>query len=251
MKRISLFLILILLIIVPTVSAEFVYKKDTSFSLNVPCSNNDQACSVSATCNITIFSPTNILLVDNQEMTNSGVYFNFSVPKEQSTNIGEHETVMFCVDGSENEFTTFPFWITPSGTIPNSTQGVLYGVGFIVILLLFIVCSVGAWTMDGEDKITMGGDILEINDGKHVKLFLWGLAYILLWTLAFLAWMTAENFLYLGILATFFESVFIIMKILAVPILILFLGIYFMKIILDARLHKLQERGLSIRRSKK
>ena len=250
MNRFNLVWILVLFLI-PLVSAEFVYKSDSSVDLKVPCSNNNQACSTNATCNITIFSPTNVLLVDNEAMNNSGVYFNFTMPKENATSIGEYETVMFCEDNSDNDFTTFSFWVTPSGTIPSSTQGIIYGVGFIVVLALFIVCAVGAWNIDGEDKITMGGDIIEINDGKHIKLFLWGLSYILLWTLSFLAWMTAENFLNLGLIASFFESIFVIMKILAFPILLLFLGIYFMKLILDSKLHKLQERGLSIRRSKR
>ena len=77
-----LFFIILILFFVITVSAieaSYFYSPYEEISIKNPCYYNGSYCSSSATCNITVYDPNNIILVNNKAMTNKVSYFNYSL----------------------------------------------------------------------------------------------------------------------------------------------------------------------------
>lgn len=117
---------------------ELVYKQATQIDLKVPVFFNGSIADSTATCNITIFEPNGDLLITNVVMTNSVTYHNITLTAAQTTNIGEHETSVFCNQGTDSGFSTFKYLISPSGTDDNNLAqlmllsfGLIFSIGFI------------------------------------------------------------------------------------------------------------------------
>lgn len=249
MKKI--FFIACMLLIIPFVSAELMFKQGQDIGLKVPCSNNDQQCTINATCNITIFAPNGNVLVDNQDMTNSGVFFNFTLSQQSTINLGEHQASLFCEDNDLKEFTTFPFIITPNGSQPSMAQGLIYAMGLAITTVFLILSTYAAWHIDGRDKLDMAGRVIQINKGKFGKLFFWGLSYMLLIVVSYFLWVTSLNFLFTSELSSFMEMLFTFLWRGLLPVGILVTGIFFYQIIMDMRLEKLLTRNLPVRNTKR
>jgi hypothetical protein len=137
-NKFSLLLLLALLVIPLATAQQLVFKQATEVDLKVPVFFNGTIADGTATCNITIFEPDGDTLINNQLMTNQNVFHNYTLTAGQTTNVGEHETSVFCSQGSNNGFSTFNYLISPSGTDDNSigqiillTFGVMFSAGFI------------------------------------------------------------------------------------------------------------------------
>lgn len=133
------FVFLFLFLVVPLSSAQtidFTFKQGGDIELTRPCFSNGTYCSSSTTCNVTIQSPSGDVVIDNQQMTNQGAFYNLSLIG-LAWDRGIYFNSMVChdsavgLDGSD----TFFFQITPSGEADNSLQNlILLGFGFLIII---------------------------------------------------------------------------------------------------------------------
>jgi hypothetical protein len=111
--------IMFLIMILPMVMAatdtndvDDIFKLSDSVDYKKPCFNNGTYCSVSSTCNFTIFKPDNTILIDNQLGTNQGAYHNLTFTPEA---VGIYQVDMTCTDGGLNGAETLYFEVTGSG----------------------------------------------------------------------------------------------------------------------------------------
>jgi RsiW-degrading membrane proteinase PrsW (M82 family) len=111
-----------------------IYKQNELINLKVPCINNETYCSGIATCNITIMNSTDNVLVNNQAMTNSGNYFNYSF--SQTNNAGTYKAQIVCNDADQNGYSLFDFKITANGKDNNTNTALpIISTIFIIIFL--------------------------------------------------------------------------------------------------------------------
>lgn len=104
------------------------YKVNSEVDLKIPCVKNDNSqCSASAVCNITISYPNNTIYVNNEVMTNSNVYFNYTLTNANTS--GEYPTVIYCVDGTDYGYSFFSFKLNQSGDNEQPS-------GFLTIIIL-------------------------------------------------------------------------------------------------------------------
>jgi len=112
------------------------FKQDSIIDLKIPCFNNNTYCSDIAFCNVTIIYPNGSVLVNNQNMTNSGAFHNYTLDETQTNILGEYNAVTICNDNGVLGSTTFTFQITGTGN-ENPSDLVMAMFLFFFIAILF------------------------------------------------------------------------------------------------------------------
>jgi hypothetical protein len=247
--KIGLMGILLILIALP-VSAQFVYTQGEVIDLKVPCSDDNQECAGTVTCNITVFNPDNVVMVNHQQMSQSGIYFNYSLNETNNTGLGVYEVALYCIDSVDNDsdFTTLTYTITPSGTLPSITQGILYAVLLLLSVFFLIFSSVTMVKINGNNEYDVGGGLIKVNVNKYLKLGLFFLSYILLLFVSSLSWLVSKNFLFLTFASSILRTLFMTLLIMFFPTFALVCILALVKWIGDVRLEKMMRRGLKPRK---
>lgn len=144
MKFITFVLMLVLLTssvlaVGGTNTPSFYYRKSIDVPLAIPCFDaENRYCDSTYECNITITSPTFEVLVDNQPMTRSNSFYNYTLPASQTQNVGRYMVNSLCTNVTYSGYSLFYFEVTNTGFFTNDWTFIL-AVGFIV--LLFIVSA--------------------------------------------------------------------------------------------------------------
>lgn len=152
--RINNFILAVLVIIslsLITVTSEFtsaadstmensqIIKTGTASKVMVVCQNDGHRCSSSSTGNITIFYPNSSILIDNQNMTYTLNYFYYPLNSNQTLVLGKYTASGTFTDGSIIAPFTFDFYITQTGNIQSTSQGMnSIAYLFLMIALTFI-----------------------------------------------------------------------------------------------------------------
>lgn len=125
----------------PLVSAEDIYKKNDKIDIKESCFNNGTYCSASASCNITVYKPSSVVVYSNRLMTNNITYHNFTLINNSDTNeTGLYRYFITCNDGSLKNFATFEFEVTDTGgEEPSEILKLAFYIGFFVILGGFLI----------------------------------------------------------------------------------------------------------------
>ncbi len=145
----KLFMVLILLTFlfpINLVSAQqddirFYHQINTNLSIFEKCRVEGAICGTDFFCNITVLSPNQILIVDNQLMTRGDIYYNYSLNTTQSPMNGPYETTVDCNNVTSAGTNTFFYEVTPNGSQPMETsQGIIVFIAIILISLISLLC---------------------------------------------------------------------------------------------------------------
>lgn len=122
-----------------TIISGLTFKQNNAVDIKVVCINAG-FCSSSAVCNVSVFSPDDITLLDGIQATQSPnlAFHNFTLNSTQASSLGEYSVGGFCKDGSVTQVIDFNFDVTADGkefqAFPNQ---------FAVILLAFLLITFG------------------------------------------------------------------------------------------------------------
>lgn len=142
-----LFLSLILILSLSTVYAQqeeirFNHPKSTNLTIFEKCRVDGAICDSSYSCNLTILSPSQVLVIDNVEMSGDGIYRNYTMTEKNQSVNGVYESTVDCSNETFSGSNTFYYRITPNGSSPiDEGQGIIL-LGSILFLII-ILCSVG------------------------------------------------------------------------------------------------------------
>ncbi len=226
-------------------ASDFVFKQNQQADIKLSCFNsNNSFCSNSTNCTITINTPTSSNIINNKNMTHNPAYYNYTIPPSNLTSFGEYNGVMQCTDGSDEGYTLFTFEITPNGTKPSTTQGIIYVFVMVLFLILFLLSTIGTFIIDTDHEYDTGGKLIMINYNKHIKFGLFFISYLFLIFTVFFAWQISLNFLYLTWTSTILKVIHTFLWIMLFPVFFGLVILTFVKIFLDARLQELGDRGL-------
>lgn len=139
-NQIIILILAIFLVSITNVSANLYFKQNTEIDLKVPCFNNGNYCSSSASCYITINHPNGTNLIKNELMTNNLAYHNFTLTPEQTKDLGKYYVVVVCNDGEKSGHSTFNLVISRTGEEQTTSKSIIYGVVLLIILVLAISC---------------------------------------------------------------------------------------------------------------
>lgn len=144
-----LIILLLILILVSLVSADLIVGdgvtqdrffgvQNQNLDIKEVCFNDGALCSSNTQCNITVFNPQQIVLIDNLAMENMGAYFNRTLTN--TTNLGEYQSYINCHDGAINGTNTYDFLITYTGLEPPSDfTKVVFIIGFVVLVFVYLI----------------------------------------------------------------------------------------------------------------
>ena len=142
-----LFLSLIIILSLSTVYAHqedirFYHPQNTNLTIYEKCRVDGAVCDSSYDCNLTILSPSQIIITDNVPMLGTGIYRNFSMTEDNQSVNGIYESTVDCTNITFSGSNTFFYEITPNGSKPiDEGQGLIL-LGSIFFLII-ISCSVG------------------------------------------------------------------------------------------------------------
>jgi len=127
---------LIPLVLLPFCSAQLTFQPEEDAELKLACFDiDDNLCSSTVSCNITVFYPNMSVLVDNKRMTNQLTFHNYTIPSIQTR--GEYNAVVSCEKGgSTYGYSSFNFIVTGmpmtnQGTVAASILLSLIGLAFL------------------------------------------------------------------------------------------------------------------------
>lgn len=142
-----LFLSLIIIFSLSSVYAQqedrrFYHPQETNLTIYEKCRVDGAICDNSYSCNLTILSPSQIIIIDNVGMLGDGIYRNFSMTEENQSINGIYEATIDCYNSTLSGSNTFFYKITPNGSEPiDEGQGlVLLG---SIFFLIIISCCIG------------------------------------------------------------------------------------------------------------
>ncbi|UCD20528.1 MAG: hypothetical protein JSW08_01985 [archaeon] len=139
-KKILLMFVIVIMIscCYGVIAPDQTFTRGDTIDLKIPCFNNGTYCSGSATCNLTIDYPNGTVMVDNQLMTNSVAYHNYTLP--DSDVIGTYFCSTTCVDGGNTGYSRYTFDITTTGFAGEGMMNIIF---FIIVGFAVVILSLG------------------------------------------------------------------------------------------------------------
>lgn len=123
--------------LISLVSPQLVFRQGTEVDLKIVCINAG-FCTSAAQCNVSVFSPTELVILNGTQATQSAnlAFHNITLNTTQTIELGGYRVGGFCKDGSVTQVVDFTFDITADGkpfqAFPN--QFALIGLAFILII---------------------------------------------------------------------------------------------------------------------
>lgn len=240
-------LIFLVLPLVSAVEPNYNFRKETQVDLKRPCINNGTWCSGSASCNLTITDPDNLLLINNNLMTNQISYHNYTLNETQTFKLGIFKVDMVCTDVGLNGAETFYYQISQTGTTPTTSQGILYVIIIIfasIFALLFLYFGV---TLDGNDGRNIDNELIFINIFKYFKLLFILLSYLCIVWISWMLYQLSLAYFNIEIGTNVFKVIFYFLFWPLFPIIILIFAGTIYKMVIDISKWKLMGRGVTVR----
>lgn len=226
---------------------EFIFEQgEPDAALIITCEDTKGfVCESTYSCNLTVISPNSSVLINDQIATQQTNFFNFSLPETDT--LGLHTYNVFCQNTSNAGASTELFYLVNlTGEELSVSKTILYIFILIVSLCFFLLCLFGAIKIPWNNKLDDEGFILEMNDLKYVKLFLWFMTYFFL---LFITWLTASisKFLELGMASRFFDIFQSFLLIILLPVWLIVMATGLFKAFSEKNLNDMIGRNLRVR----
>ena len=236
----------LLVLLLPLISAQVIFKQNSDIDLKVPCFFNGTYCDGTSECSISIIYPNGTLLINNQTMgkLNPGVQ---NITLNDSSILGSYTAPVTCIQSGFADDSVIEFSITPTGDEISTAQGIIYLVVLFASFLMLGLCFYGGLKIPFKNIRNDEGRIISINDFKFIKILLLGLSYILLMWVFFLLKIISQAFLNLGVTTALFNFLFWFMLSGLFPIFVIFIFFALVLFLEDKKLQKALLRGLPVR----
>ncbi len=144
---------LILFVILPIVIAtpSFYVEQNQDYDLKISCfDNNNDFCTVSTVCTLTVILPNSTVIVNNKNMTYNPSFYNYTIKSSNLTLLGEYQVIISCT-GTTSGFQTFSFEVTEDGNVAKIESNIniesdVNTVFFVIVALVifsFVFLGIG------------------------------------------------------------------------------------------------------------
>jgi len=206
-----------------------------------------QTCNNCSYCNITAVKyPNSTNILTNVGMVKDGTYFSYTVGANNLTSLGEYAYCYHCGNGEDTATGCLNFEVTPTGIKPTNSQGILYGLLFLVALVIFSISLFGYFAIDGTrwNKDSITGSVTNVNWNKYYKFGLIFICYAIGIWIMHLGYEISRNILYTSFLSTFFHMIYTILLALATPFSVTAIIMFLVSFLADKKTQALLDRGL-------
>jgi len=239
MNKKLLWILVLLLIPIAIADPSFIFSKNSSPDISISCvDENNNLCGAGTDCLITIIGPNSSVIINNGTMSNNINYYNYSLNKNQTNELGEYSAFVYC-DGTTTSYTKFTYEITRSGKTLEIPESLLYILLTFAIFCIFVISLYFTIAVPYANKRDDNGDTVRITKTKYIKMGLVGITYSLfLWFLNMLIGIS-NNFINLEMYYGFVSGIFLALLRLSLPLLILIIVWSLFEIIRDINKQKL------------
>jgi len=234
-----LILFLIILLIIPLVSALDYPKHKQNVTLQFAITSNN-----ATECNLTTINAPGSIIAINQIGTRNFQTFNFTIEGANYSEFGVYCHNLECSDGSTVITGNKCYEVNYFGKELTSSQSTIYlGLLGILILTLFVTFFSIGHLPDSNTK-DEEGRILSISYLKHFRLVLWLVSYFLVIAIFYISSNIAFAFLSEQLLAKFLFTLFTILFSLAPIVIIILMISFFVKFYHDREFQNMLNRGI-------
>lgn len=114
----------------------FYHERATNLTIFEKCRVDGGICDSSFSCSLTVLTPSQELLVNNETMIDGGVYWNFTLNESETSVNGLYESTVDCLNASNAGSDTFFYEVTPNGSAPiDQGQGLIL-IGSVIVLVV-------------------------------------------------------------------------------------------------------------------
>lgn len=223
------------------------YRTSMNINLNLGCSYNDTYCPSTFVCNVSVYSPSGII-INNQKMGNTFYpQYNYTLLSDNITNNGLYYGRQVCCGSIGCNDYSFQFHINPQGKEYGTIEGIVYFIVLLILSGIFLLTLFSSIKLEFKNPRNRDGEVIKINWGKYLKLFLFGMAYMSFMGITYFAWNISYGILEFTELANFFNVLFRISYIIIYPALVVLFVSTLIMFVADKKNQKLLERGLTIK----
>lgn len=209
---------------------------------------------VNANCNITVFNPRKIAIVQFAPMSFNSANQTYSFTL-QPTNLTEINKVysydVTCLTASANATDNFEFILTQDGTTPTVEEGLAYFFLLLIGMGLFVYTVFLYFRIDTTNQSNEDGYLIKINKKKYLKMFFFAMAYIFLAWIMFTAWNLAGVYINNKTISAIFYAINIGMLNLILPFSVIWGIVVFITYVRDLRLQDSVNKGELVNAFKK
>ena len=221
------------------------FPRDTVIDFKIPCRISDGGmCDSSFNCYLTMSYPNSSLGFNNITLTrtpSSTGYYNTSFA---NLPIGNYNNVeVYCTNGVLNGTESYQFSVIGDGSTPSQTEGFVYLIVVFICSLVLGLCFWGILVIKGGNTVDNDGSVIHVNNLKYVKILLAGIAYTMLFILAYFGMNISYKILSFDLATNIFSYIFKILLYAYIPfgtLLFVFLAIKFVK---DIKINKILSMG--------
>lgn len=238
MKKLLL-LLMFSIVLISVISAESIGTFKQGDAVTLP-----QLCATCTSNNITILlAPNGTTLIENQQMTKSGSWYNYTLDGTYTSSIGTYSVNgIGDLDGT-NTVWAYTFTITNTGSQFDTGKSILYAVLIGLFILIFIGGTITVKHLPSSNTKDDEGRILSINKLKYLRPAI----YFILWILFIAILFLAQNVAYAYLGESMFSNVlFVLFRIclgLSPLIMIVWVIHFFVKFFEDKKFQKMLNRG--------
>lgn len=216
------------------------YKQDAKVDLKITCYDGNQSyCDASTNCTININYPDSILLLANGSMTRQGSYFNYTISSGLLNQTGLYQYSLNCQDPDYGAVAVGSFEVSVTGKEkPTTTEGIIYMIVVFICTLIFFLAMWGIVRIKGGNIIDGDGNIINVNNLKYLKIFLGGIAYVMLIVLAYFGMNISYGFVSFNLATGIFQWMFEILMYAFTPFAVLLFIFITFKFIKDINIKK-------------
>lgn len=215
------------------------FEQNKQVDIKIVCINAGY-CSATSVCNVSVFSPSEVVLLDGIQATRAAnlAFHNFTLNSTQTSELGQYRVGGFCKDGSVTQLIDFDFDVTQTGKEFTVSESIIYIVLTISVFLMFLFSLWGGIGLPARNRRNELDRVIGIEIWKYPKIGCIFLSY------AFFTWfinillIISTNLVTLTQYQGFFTMIF---NFLMAGLYALFVAMIVIFFILGARDLKLQD----------
>lgn len=154
-NKVFIITLLVFLLVLPFVLGEYsyIYKQNALVDFKIPCyDTNYNLCNSNTNCSLSVVYPNGTTLISNATMTSANSFYNYTIPANSFSTIGEYPSFVNCVGETDSGITSFNIKITKHGDDSDQKTdnvsfimlSLFFGIG-IIILIVWIIRTQALW----------------------------------------------------------------------------------------------------------
>lgn len=212
--------------------------------INITLGSNNHLTNTSTTCYLHLYNTTSHLLEHNLTFDDNLLEWELSIDGANFSKVGEFAFYLECASVDSICAVSGGYEVSATGIELTIPRAIVYLGLLAIMIFLFLVTMAGIPLLPSRNEKSPEGELMGISHLKHVRTFLWGLAYMELMLICFLSSNIASAYLGTIMFSQLLFNVYYLMGLL-LPIMFIIWFLYLLsRVFQDGELQRLLNHGI-------